>query len=452
MATIQAGGISGLDINALVQQLVQAERASVAGRITSREMKITSQISALGTLKGALSAFRSALEPLKSESAFEPRKATVEDAEVFTASAGTAAAPGSYAIEVVQLARAHQVASDAYADGSSSVVGTGTLTITVGSERVEITIDETNNTLDGIRDAINSAAGELGVKATLVHEQNGSHLVLTSATTGAESAITLGASGGDGGLDTLVSGMQDVTPAQYAHIRIAGFDHFSATNTITGAIDDVTITLISANPGTTLSLDISYDTALLTQRIEKFVSEYNALYDKMKSLRAYSPETRVAGPLLGDALLRGMEEQIHRDLIDPVSGLTGDYTTLASIGVARQVDGKLAIDRTRLDAAINTDRSAVAAMFGGEDGIAARLHAHVDNWLSSTGGLAAREQSLKSGMKQIEQEKEALERRLQSIEARYRRQFGALDALLAQMQSTASYLASQLANVPKPGG
>src|SRR5690606_17797366 len=142
----------------------------------------------------------------------------------------------------------------------------------------------------------------------------------------------------------------------------------------------------------------------------------------------------------------------HRDLIDPVSGLTGDYTTLASIGVARQVDGKLAIDRTRLDAAINTDRSAVAAMFGGEDGIAARLHAHVDNWLSSTGGLAAREQSLKSGMKQIEQEKEALERRLQSIEARYRRQFGALDALLAQMQSTASYLASQLANVPKPGG
>src|SRR5262245_40910074 len=115
MATIQSPGIgSGLDINSLVEKLVAAERAPQETQITRRESKVTLEISALGSLKGALSSFKSTLESLRTEDAFSPRAASSGDEDVFTATASSTAATGSYAVEVVALAKAHQLASKAF--------------------------------------------------------------------------------------------------------------------------------------------------------------------------------------------------------------------------------------------------------------------------------------------------------------------------------------------------
>jgi flagellar hook-associated protein 2 len=461
MATIQSPGIgSGLDIASLVEKLVAAERAPGDTQLTRRESKATMQISALASLKSALSTFKNALDPLKSQGAFEPHTATTSDDTILTATADGEAATGSYDIEVIALAKAHQLSSAAFSDGADAVVGTGTLTISQGTDSFDVVIDSTNDTLEGIRDAINAASDNTGVQATLINETNGTHLVLTASTTGADGAIEVTRTGGDAGLDQLVynpgvlTNMTPLQPAQDAHIRLATYDIYDSKNTITGAIDGVTLVLeAETEANTPVSINVANDTTLLRERIKAFVIGYNALNTTISSLRSYDATTQRGGPLLGDALVRSIEEELRSALIDPVSGLEGGtYTTLTSLGITKQVDGSLKLDEARFAEVLDLDRAAVARVFGSDDGVAARLFSGIEARLASDSALEARNEALLADMKRIETDKAALDARMVVIEERYRRQFTALDTLLAGMTTTASFLASSLANLPKPGG
>lgn len=458
MAGIQANGVSGLDINSLVSQLVAAEGAAQQQRITRHEVQVTTKLSALGSFKGALSAFKSALEPLKTIDVFQTRKATSGDADYFTVTAGTKAVAGHYDVEVVDLARAHQLASGPFAAGSTSPVGYGTLTITVGEESFGVEIEE-GATLADLRDAINSNSDNKGVKATLLNGAQGARLVLTSAKTGEENAIEVAASGGDGGLNQFVyetdpSGVHNLTqaqPAQNARIKIATFEIESNTNTFADAIDGVTITVKKeSEPGETFSLDIAFDSAAVQANITKFVTEYNNLHNQLAKLSSYDAATRTAGPLLGDSLLRGVQSEVRRGLSDPISGAQGAYSTLASLGIKTTTSGTLEIDKEKLSAALNSDPESVAAIFGSANGVAARLHKQMEARLGASSDIETRTKRLNEDIKSIAEDKEALILRMEQIEARYRRQFTALDSLLSQMQNTSSYLAQQLANLPTP--
>lgn len=456
MAGIQANGVgSGLDIKSLVSQLTAAEGAPLQQQISRRETAATAKLSALGSLKGALAAFKSALGPLKDVEAFQARKAVSGDAEVFAASAGADAAPGRYDVEVVRLAKAHQLASAAFADGGAAAVGYGTLTISADGESFDVVIDQDANSLADIRDAINSASGNTLVQATLLNGVGGARLVLTSAATGADGAVEVAASGGDGGLAQLVydpngvMNLSELQAAQDALIRVSGFDATSASNVFEDAIDGVTITLKKESAGAEVSLDVQFDAGLVQARIQKFVTEYNSVQTQLAKLGGYNSTTKVAGPLLGDSLVRSIEDQMRRGLSDPVDGLDGAYTTLASIGVTTSAGGALQIDSAKLTAALETDAAAVAKLFGSEDGVAARLYDQLEDRLSTDGDIETRTSRLSKDLKDIDEDKEALALKLEKIQARYQRQFTALDGLLAQLQSTSSYLAQQLANLPK---
>jgi flagellar hook-associated protein 2 len=200
MAVLSSPGVgSGLDINGLVEKLVAAERAPQQAQITRRQTSTVTTISALGTLKGALGSFQNALAPLSTLSSITSRSAVSSSPDIFSASATSSASPGSYDIEVLSVASAHQLSSNAFLSGSTHVVGTGTLTIGVGTASFQIGIPDTANTLAGIRDAINSATGNDNlVRATIVNSNGGAHLVLSSQVTGAANAITVAAEGGDG--------------------------------------------------------------------------------------------------------------------------------------------------------------------------------------------------------------------------------------------------------------
>ena len=463
MAGIQAGGIgSGLDVNSLVAQLVSAEATPLQQRITRHEVAVTTRISALATLKGALAAFKSALEPLKSVTAFQTHKATSADTDFFTATADSTAVAGHYDVEVVRLASAHQLGSEAFAGGAAASVGYGTLTITVGTESFEVDIDQDAATLADIRDAINDAEGNTGVQATLLNGTDGARLILTATATGAANEIAVSASGGDGGLNPLSydpldppippePGLTQLEPAQNAAIRLASFEVESDTNVFEDAIDGVTITALAGTDGAEIGLDIAYDQSAVQARIQKFVTEYNSMQSQFAKLGSYNAETKVAGPLLGDSLLRSVESETRRILNSPVAGLSGDYTTLSSLGITTSTSGALQIDTAKLTKALQADPDAVAELFGAENGVAARLHSQLTDRLATAGDLESRSTRLNSQLKDISGEKEALSLRLAQIEARYRKQFTALDSLLAQMQSTSTYLTQQLANLPKMG-
>jgi flagellar hook-associated protein 2 len=458
MAGIQASGVgSGLDINSLVTQLVSAENASRSAPILRRETAATTKISALGTLKGALSAFKGALTPLRNLEVFSARKATSADTDRFTVSASSAAAAGSYDVEVLNLASAHRLASNPYLDGADTAIGYGSLAITVGEDSFDVEIPQDANTLEDIRDAINNAPDNSGVQATLLNGTEGTRLILTSRKTGAEHAIKIVASGGDGGLAALdydpagTMNLIEKDQAKDALVKISGFEVSSSTNVIDDAVEGVTINLLKAEVGVKTTLNVSFDTASVTTRIQSFVTEYNNMQTQLAKLGSYDAASKTAGPLLGDSLLRGIEQDMRRGLTNPVSGLTGDYSVLASVGITTTASGSLELDTAKLTKALDSDPDAVAHLFGSENGVAARLFDQVDARLASGSDLDSRDTSLKRDLDQIADDKEALALRMEQIEARYRKQFTALDSLLSQLQTTSSYLAQQLASVPKAG-
>jgi flagellar hook-associated protein 2 len=388
-------------------------------------------------------------------STFSPRATSVSDDTHFKATASTSAAPGSYDVEVVALAKSHQIATTAFAGGSNAVVGTGTLAITVGSKTFNVVIDSTNNTVSGIRDAINKATGNTGVQASLVTGLGGSKLMLTSSTSGASNPIVVAQSDGDGGLATLVySGtdtatMKQLRPAQDAHVIIAGSDVYSATNTVSGAIDGLTLDLIAAEttPGTTTTLTVTNDTAAVQKNVEAFVTAFNKMQDAFVGLRSVDTTKKTTGPLFGDAMLRSVEDQVRAALSQPVSGITGNYNSLAAIGITRQLDGKLALDSTKLTTALKSGENAVANVFASTSGIAARLSTFIEQQLASGSSFDYRNTSIQNGLKDIAKQKEALEVRMASVHARYFKQFSALDSMLSGMQQTSSYLTSALAKL-----
>ncbi|HKS54254.1 MAG TPA: flagellar filament capping protein FliD [Steroidobacteraceae bacterium] len=459
MAGIQASGVgSGLDINSLVSQLVSSENAARSAPILRREAAATTKISALGTLKGALGAFKGALTPLRNLEVFSARKATSADTTRFTATASSAAAAGSYDIEVLNLASAHRLASNPYLDGADAEIGYGSLAITVGDDSFDVEIPQDANTLEDIRDAINNSPDNSGVQATLLNGTEGTRLILTSRKTGEDHAIKIVASGGDGGLAALdydPAGTMNLIQkdgAKDALVNISGFPVSSSTNTISDAVEGVSINLLKAEVGVKTTLNISFDSASVLTRIQTFVTEYNNMQAAIAKLGSYDAASKTAGPLLGDSLLRGIEQEMRRGLTNPVSGFTGDYSVLASVGITTTATGALVLDTTKLQKALDTDPDAVAHLFGSENGVAARLFAQVDARLASGSDLDARNTSLKKDLDRVADDKEQLALRMEQIESRYRKQFTALDSLLAQLQSTSSYLAQQLANVPKAGG
>lgn len=459
MATIQSSGVgSGLDIAGLVQQLVAAERQPLDARLNRRETAASIRLSALGSLRGALATLRDALAPMRAQADFQLRTARSSDDSAVSVSATPSAQPVVLAVEVLSLASADKLASGAFG-AADSYVGDGTLTIGVGDASFAVEIAPGTGTLAGIRDAINAASGNTLVSASIVNETGGSRLVLTGQRTGADAVIAVAQSGGDGGLAALVRDPQDpgaggltvITPAADARIRIDGFEHRSAGDVVTGAVDGLTITLRKAQPGTVHTLTVANDTSGVLGRVRRFVADFNALARVLGGVQKFDPSTRTAGPLIGDSLVRRLESEIRRDVVDLTGAPDARYRSLTALGITTDASGALQIDETKLAAALSADQAAVIALFAGESGVAGRLHARLEAALSETGPLAERARTLDRQVAEVGRDREAVDRRMASLRARYQAQFTALDRLLAQLQTTSGYLTRQLDSLDAGG-
>jgi flagellar hook-associated protein 2 len=450
MAGISAPGVgSGLDINSLVSQLVAAERSPQQTSIDKQRSTATTQVSALGALKSSLSLLRDALASLSSGTAFGARTAVSSDTAIFSATAGGSSAGGSYNIEVVQLAQAQKAASTAYGS-STAVVGNGTLSIAVGTSTMNLEIGPGNNTLAGIRDAINRASDNPGVTATIVSGSDGARLVLTSKATGEANAFMLSSIGGaDGGLDALVSGMGNITDAKNAIIKVDGFEATSASNTVSNAIDGVTLNLAAAKPGETRTLTINLDRSAVKASLDSFVNAYNNFLALSKQLSAYDAATGKKGALLGDATLRAVSSGLSRTLGARYGDADSGLSSLSDLGISVQLDGKLALDADKLNSALDSGTDKISALFTGNAGIASTLTTQLDGWLDTGGVFEARTKGLTQRTKQLDASQELLDVRMTSVEARYRAQFTALDKLLANLNSTSAFLTQQLASLNK---
>jgi flagellar hook-associated protein 2 len=391
MGITAPGAGSTLDVNGIVSQLMAVERRPL-DLLAQREADYQAKLSAFGTLKGALSAFQSAMQGLSDPAKFPAVKAGTADDSILnvTANGKGKAVPGSYSVEVQQLAQQQKVRSDGFSS-LSSVVGSGTLTIQYGTydsgnntfslnsakAAQTITVDPSNSTLAGVRDAINAA--NAGVSATIINDGASNRLVLTAKDTGAANSLRITVSDGDGtnldssGLSQLAfdptattgSGrnLTQVQAAQDAKLQIDGIGVSKPSNTITDAIEGLTLNLLKTNTGSPTTLDVARDSAGVKTSVETFVRAFNSINQTLKDLGGYNSATKKGGILQGDSTALSIQRGIRSALTTAVGQIAGGFTSLSQIGVAFQKDGTLALDSTKLQAAMDSGFDQIGGLF-----------------------------------------------------------------------------------------
>jgi flagellar hook-associated protein 2 len=435
---------SGMDIPSLVAQLVAAERAPTENRIARGENAAKTQLSAMGSLKSIFSSLQSALDKLRKEDGSNARTASVPEEAGFTASAGTTAAVGEYDIEVLALATAHKLTSAGMP--ADTKLGTGKLVIEAGDETIEVEITEGRNTLADIRSAINTAAAGKGVAASLVNADDGQHLVLTATDTGTEGKLRITTQGGNGGLSALVydpgvqTSMSETVAATDARVKVDGLERTSSSNSLTDLLPGVTLTLTEAKPGENFTLKVGTDSAALQKTLQSFVSAYNAAISLTKSLTAYNTETNTASALTGDSMVRGLQSQLRNLASEQV-------VDFKALGLKINTDGTLALDTTELTKGLAEDPGALSRLFSGDEGYGAGLEKLLDSVLEDDGLLDSRTDSLNARLKTYNTQYEDLDRRMESLQARYTAQFTAMEQLVTQLQGSSGFLSQQLVSM-----
>lgn len=382
MASISSPGIgSGLDVQGLVSKLVAAEGDPVTQRLDTKETTLQAKLSAFGALKSSLASFQGSLSSLTSLSSFGTRSATSSNTDLFSATVTNAAVAGNYQIEVQQLAKAQSLQSGAFTD-TTSAIGTGTLTFQFGDSTKAaqtITIDSSNNSLQGIRDAVNAA--NIGVRASIVYGNSGYQLVFSSTETGTANSLKISVVENPAdGTNTDMTGlsqfaydptaavgsgknMTESVAAKDAIVAIDGITVTRSTNTISDAVAGVTLNLKSEAPGSPATLSIALDKTSVTNAINGFVTSYNNLIGNINKLTAYNADTKQAGLLIGDSTVRTISSRLSSLLTNTVDGLDGAYRALVDIGITTQSDGTLAVDSTKLDTALTNNFDDIGRIF-----------------------------------------------------------------------------------------
>ena len=390
MASVTSTGIgSGLDIESIITKLMAVEKQPLTA-LQTKEASYQSKLTAFGTLKSSLSTFQSAISTLSNASAFQGTTASIANTAVATVTSSTSATAGSYSLTVSKLAQAQQLVATGQSSNTASI-GTGTITIdfgtitggTLGSSTGQysgatftsagngvktITIDSSNNTLTGIRDAINNAA--IGVTATIVNDGGTSpyRLVLASDNSGSANSMKISVSG-DSALSSLLSNdpagtqnMSETTTAQNAAMTVNGISISKASNTVTDAINGVTLNLLTQTTSAT-TITVARDTTSVTSAVNAFVSAYNTLNSTIKQATAYDATTKTAAILNGESSVRNIQTQLRAVLNTPIAGGASAYTLLSQVGVTFQKDGSLSVDSTQLASALKTNFSDFAGLF-----------------------------------------------------------------------------------------
>lgn len=386
---VSSTGASGLPIDSLVTAQMQIEQQPLTD-IKTKISSYNTKLSAYSTLKSGLSTFQTAVDKLATAAKFNAQSVTASDSTTISATADGTAVNGNYNVTVSQLATSQKLASTAYSS-TTDTVGTGKLTISFGtytaaagstpasftanSSKTDIVVDITssNNTLAGIRDAIN--AKNASVTASIVNDGSGNRLVVTSKDTGEVNSLKISATDDDGnntdasGLSALAydplassNNMTQMMAAKNALLNVDGMSISKPTNTISDVIQGVTLTLKGVT-STSNALSIATDTDTIQSSVQSFVDSYNALNTSMRSLTKFvSAGSSSNGVLLGDSTVRNMMVKL-KSMLSASSPTATTYKTLSDIGVSMGTDGSLSLDSTKLQKAITTNVSDVAKLF-----------------------------------------------------------------------------------------
>lgn len=373
MAGISSLGIgSGVLNSDLVDQLVAAERKPATNRLDFNQQRTEALISAYGTLRSAITELRLPMRQLSSPDNLKSFTASSSSDDVAVSLDSAKASRGSYTVQVDSLAQAQSLASATFQDKDSTPVGTGSLTLFVGGESKNITVDSSNNTLQGLANAINDAG--LGATAGVIDTGNGFRLVMSAEETGTDNAIKISVNDSDGnnadasGLSQFAfngtaQNLTETVAAKDAVVQVNGISITRSTNTIDNVIDGLTFDVKAE--GVTSVVKVSQDTGAVADRVAGFVEKFNTLQQTIKGLAGYNAETGQGGLLSGDATVRNIQNQLRNVLTRVVPGLEdASVRTLADVGITTDFQtGNLTFDREKFTEQLKANPDDVTALF-----------------------------------------------------------------------------------------
>lgn len=377
MAGISSLGIgSGVLSSDLVDQLVAAERKPTETRLAQKTQKAQTLISAYGKLRSAVTDLRLPMRQLSAADNLKAFSASSSNEDIGVSVDSTKASRGSYNVDVTSLASAQALASQAvFADRDSTSVGQGTLTLSVGDKTTNITIDSSNDTLQGLANAINDA--DAGISAGVIDTGSGFQLVLSADETGTANAASISVSGdGDGsntdnsGLSRFAfnsgmdagAGLTETIAAKDAVMSINGISVTRSTNTFENVIDGLTFDVKAEGQST---VKVEQDLGAVSDRVQSFVDKFNALQSAIDGLAGFNSETGQGSVLTGDSTVRGIQNQLRRLLTGVVPGLEGaSVRSLADVGITTDwQSGGLEFDRTKFEEQLKSNPDDVTALF-----------------------------------------------------------------------------------------
>ena len=388
MAISTAGIGSGLDVGSIVTKLMSTEQGPLTA-VTKQKTSYESKISAYGTLRSGLANFQTTIKNLSDIAKFNTQAAVSGDATVVSASSNGNATIGSYSLTVRQLAQPQKISLPGVASAYTPI-GSGTLTISFGTynstgntfspnlDKVakSLTITPANNTLSGIRDAIN--AGDLGVNASIVNDGVTNRLVISSKDSGAANSMKISVSDADGtnfdtsGLSqlaydpTLTAGagknLSELQAAKSSIVDIDGITVTKSSNVVTDALEGVTLNLLKVQLGTPVDVTVGRDQTTVEKSVTDFVKAFNDINTTLRNLTKYDSTGKSSGVLLGDATTRSISTKIKLTLSNALTS-NGTLNSLSQIGVSFQKEGTLLLDSTKLKAAIQNNAEGIAGIF-----------------------------------------------------------------------------------------
>lgn len=460
--TTTTGLGSGLAITDIVTALVNSDKLAKQTQITAQTKQVTTKLSGIGTLQSAMASFQTALTNLgkTSNGAFAGYSATSSNTSALTVTSDNTAVPGTYSIKVSNLATSSSVATASFADGSTSAIPSGDLTLTQNGIDTKITIP-TGATLSSVATLVNAQSSTSNISANIITDDNGSRLVFSSTVTGAGTDITA-ASDTVSGFNITAGTQLDTTSttsagyidaqAASAKLTINGLSVTSASNTIDKSLGGVSMTLLAKADAT---ITVATNTDGLKTSLQTFVDSYNAVVSAVSTVTkgtvlttpdATTGSTFTAAALTGDAMPRSILSALRKELV--TTGASGNLSVLSQLGITTgQSDGKLTLDSTKFATAMSQGLAGdVQQLFSGtgdgSNGLVARMNAAITPYTQTGGIFATRTTSLNKQQSDLTDQQAALDLRVTNMTATLTAKYNAMDLLVGQLKASATSITS----------
>jgi len=451
MATIDyvnaLGAGAGFDSKAIVEALVEAERAPQQSSLDRLVSRSETRVSAFGIVKSTLELVRDQFRKLNDVSDLNAFSTQSSDSTMLSASASASASAGTYTVAVSQLANRDTYTFDGFNSETDSLNNGETLTVTVTKGGVSTDLTISAPTLTNIVETINDS--DLGLTANVIDtgQSSGRYVLSVSSETGSDNAFSISSA--------VMTGQVQQATAQNASLTVNGVSITSSSNTVSSALAGVTLDLKGTFAAEAIT--VTRDTSGVKAEIETLVEVYNEAQAIFNSLRNGSdPNDELVGSLATDTIFRSIQSSFRNTFSSISSTPSGDISYWADLGVSVQRDGTLAVDEDRLDSALassfddvmtalTADTESQTDIGTADRGLAGDMSAMIRDLTKANGSISNAINSANTSLSDYEERLVQLDARMERIKERYTQQFAAMQQIVDGFNATGEYLKNNLA-------